>query len=74
MGGDLRGSVVSALSCNVKTVSHILSVRHFMLVVDLRKSAVLRDLAVRFLISLDNFSVLSLDLVVGTKFPWLGFW
>jgi hypothetical protein len=41
---------------------------------DLRKSAVLRDLAVRFLISLDNFSVLSLDLVVGTKFPWLGFW
>jgi hypothetical protein len=39
---------------------------------NLRKSAVLRDLAARFLISLDNFSILSSDLVVGTKFPWLG--
>jgi hypothetical protein len=36
---------------------------HFMLVLDLRKYAVLRDFAFRFLFSLGDFSVLSLDLV-----------
>jgi hypothetical protein len=50
----------------------VLYVFHFVLVLDLRKSAVLPDFAVRFLFSLSDFCVLSSDLGVGTKFPWLG--
>jgi hypothetical protein len=43
-----------------------------MFVLDLRKSTVLHDFAIHFLFSLGDFCVLSSNLGVGTKFPWLG--